>query len=41
MADYTLALPEPIPDERLRLLFICCHFLFRDLRPEARAALRL
>jgi RNA polymerase sigma-70 factor (ECF subfamily) len=33
-----LTLPEPIPDERLRLLFICCH---PALGPEARAALAL
>jgi RNA polymerase sigma-70 factor (ECF subfamily) len=33
-----LTLPEPIPDERLRLLFICCH---PALSPEARAALAL
>lgn len=33
-----LSLPEPIPDERLRLLFICCH---PALGPEARAALAL
>lgn len=37
MADI-LTLPEPIPDERLRLLFICCH---PALNPEARAALAL
>jgi RNA polymerase sigma-70 factor, ECF subfamily len=37
MAD-VLHLPEPIPDERLRLLFICCH---PALGPEARAALAL
>jgi RNA polymerase sigma-70 factor (ECF subfamily) len=37
MADI-LSLPEPIPDERLRLLFICCH---PALGPEARAALAL
>jgi len=37
MADI-LALPEPIPDERLRLLFICCH---PAIAPEARAALAL
>ncbi len=37
MADI-LTLPEPIPDERLRLLFICCH---PALSPEARAALAL
>jgi RNA polymerase sigma-70 factor (ECF subfamily) len=33
-----LTLPEPIPDERLRLLFICCH---PAIAPEARAALAL
>lgn len=37
MADI-LVLPEPIPDERLRLLFICCH---PAIAPEARAALAL
>lgn len=37
MADI-LALPDPIPDERLRLLFICCH---PALGPEVRAALAL
>ena len=37
MADI-LALPEPIPDERLRLLFICCH---PALAAEVRAALAL
>ena len=37
MADI-LALPEPIPDERLRLLFICCH---PAIAPEARTALAL
>ena len=37
MADI-LTLPEPIPDERLRLLFICCH---PALSVEARAALAL
>lgn len=31
-------LPEPIPDERLRLLFVCCH---PALAPEARVALAL
>ena len=31
-------LPEPIPDERLRLLFICCH---PALGPEVRAPLAL
>lgn len=33
-----LNLPEPIPDERLRLLFICCH---PALGPEVRAPLAL
>ncbi|KPP96526.1 Sigma-70 region 2 [Erythrobacter sp. HL-111] len=33
-----LTLPEPIPDERLRLLFICCH---PALAAEVRAALAL
>jgi RNA polymerase sigma-70 factor, ECF subfamily len=33
-----LTLPEPIPDERLRLLFICCH---PALAPEVRAPLAL
>jgi len=37
MADI-LQLPEPIPDERLRLLFICCH---PALGAEVRAALAL
>lgn len=37
MADI-LTLPEPIPDERLRLLFICCH---PAIAPEARTALAL
>jgi RNA polymerase sigma-70 factor (ECF subfamily) len=37
MADI-LPLPEPIPDERLRLLFICCH---PALGTEVRAALAL
>jgi RNA polymerase sigma-70 factor (ECF subfamily) len=37
MADI-LQLPEPIPDERLRLLFICCH---PALGVEVRAALAL
>ncbi|MEE4315925.1 MAG: DUF6596 domain-containing protein [Erythrobacter sp.] len=37
MADI-LNLPEPIPDERLRLLFICCH---PALAAEVRAALAL
>lgn len=33
-----LTLPEPIPDERLRLLFICCH---PALGPDVRAPLAL
>jgi RNA polymerase sigma-70 factor (ECF subfamily) len=33
-----LTLPDPIPDERLRLLFICCH---PAIAPEARTALAL
>lgn len=33
-----IALPDPIPDERLRLVFICCH---PALSPEARVALTL
>lgn len=37
MADF-LTLPDPIPDERLRLLFICCH---PALGAEVRAALAL
>lgn len=37
MADI-LHLPDPIPDERLRLLFICCH---PAIAAEARAALAL
>lgn len=37
MADI-LELPDPIPDERLRLLFICCH---PAIATEARAALAL
>ncbi|RNJ63161.1 MAG: RNA polymerase subunit sigma-24 [Porphyrobacter sp. IPPAS B-1204] len=37
MADI-IALPEPIPDERLRLLFICCH---PALAAEVRAPLAL
>lgn len=37
MADM-IELPEPIPDERLRLLFICCH---PALAIDARAALAL
>ncbi|MEL6528957.1 MAG: DUF6596 domain-containing protein [Pseudomonadota bacterium] len=33
-----IQLPEAIPDERLRLIFICCH---PSLAPEARAALAM
>ncbi len=33
-----ITFPEPIPDERLRLLFICCH---PALAMEARIALAL
>ena len=33
-----IELPDPIPDERLRLVFICCH---PALSPEARVALTL
>jgi RNA polymerase sigma-70 factor (ECF subfamily) len=33
-----LAADEPIPDERLRLIFVCCH---PAIAPEARAALTL
>ena len=33
-----LTLPDPIPDERLRLIFICCH---PAIAPEARAALAM
>lgn len=33
-----IQLPEPMPDERLRLIFICCH---PALAPEARAALAM
>ncbi|MEM9086319.1 MAG: DUF6596 domain-containing protein [Pseudomonadota bacterium] len=36
--DNVITLPEPIADERLRLIFICCH---PALAPEARAALAL
>ena len=37
MADI-VTLPDPIPDERLRLIFMCCH---PALAPEARAALSM
>ncbi|QIG55258.1 RNA polymerase subunit sigma-24 [Altererythrobacter sp. BO-6] len=33
-----IELPDPIPDERLRLIFICCH---PAIAPEARVALAL
>jgi RNA polymerase sigma-70 factor (ECF subfamily) len=33
-----MALDEPIPDERLRLIFVCCH---PAIAPESRAALTL
>lgn len=36
--DHLMALDEPIPDERLRLIFICCH---PAVSPDARAALTL
>ncbi|MDZ4376502.1 MAG: DUF6596 domain-containing protein [Phenylobacterium sp.] len=36
--DILLAADEPIPDERLRLIFVCCH---PALSPEARVALTL
>ncbi len=36
--DELLAADEPIPDERLRLIFVCCH---PAVGPEARAALTL
>lgn len=36
--DHAMSLDEPIPDERLRLIFICCH---PAVAPEARAALTL
>lgn len=37
-SDPVSLLAEPIPDERLRLIFICCH---PAIAPEARAALTL
>ena len=37
-ADHVMTLDEPIPDERLRLIFVCCH---PAVAPEARAALTL
>lgn len=36
--DRLMALEDPIPDERLRLIFVCCH---PAIVPEARAALTL
>ena len=36
--DHALSLDEPIPDERLRLIFVCCH---PAVAAEARAALTL
>jgi len=36
--DHVMALSEPIPDERLRLIFVCCH---PAVSPDARAALTL
>jgi RNA polymerase sigma-70 factor (ECF subfamily) len=36
--DLLMAADEPIPDERLRLIFVCCH---PALAPDARAALTL
>lgn len=36
--DLAMLADEPIPDERLRLIFVCCH---PALAPEARAALTL
>lgn len=36
--DHAMSLDEPIPDERLRLIFVCCH---PAVAPEARAALTL
>ena len=36
--DHLMALNEPIPDERLRLIFVCCH---PAIAPDARAALTL
>jgi RNA polymerase sigma-70 factor (ECF subfamily) len=36
--DHLMALDEPIPDERLRLIFVCCH---PAVSPDARAALTL
>ncbi|WP_396593573.1 RNA polymerase sigma factor [Brevundimonas sp. R86498] len=36
--DHVMALDQPIPDERLRLIFVCCH---PAVSPDARAALTL
>jgi RNA polymerase sigma-70 factor (ECF subfamily) len=36
--DHVMRLDQPIPDERLRLIFVCCH---PAIAPEARAALTL
>lgn len=36
--DHLMALDDPIPDERLRLIFVCCH---PAIAPDARAALTL
>lgn len=36
--DLAMLADEPVPDERLRLIFVCCH---PALAPEARAALTL
>ena len=36
--DQVMAMDDPIPDERLRLIFVCCH---PAVAPEARAALTL
>lgn len=36
--DQVMAMDDPIPDERLRLIFVCCH---PAVAPDARAALTL
>lgn len=36
--DHVMAQDDPIPDERLRLIFVCCH---PAIAPDARAALTL
>ena len=36
--DHAMSLDDPIPDERLRLIFVCCH---PAVAPDARAALTL